>query len=172
GVLVGNCELCTESVRRDGYRAHLATEPETGLITGAEMTMANLDRFHPATSQIAETSASSGLKVYRDSAHGSGEAREAYGQAGRDTVVKPKPVQPAVPGGPTVDALTMGAGLRVGGEDHPVGGDRDKTEPDPGTWLFSDVLKSAGEWRVGCRCPGHGCPCCRSAVGRRGGGRT
>jgi hypothetical protein len=127
--------LCTESVRRDGYRAHLATEPETGLITDAEMTMADLDRFHPTTSQIAEiaeTSASSGLKVYGDSAHGSGEAREAYGQAGRDTVVKPKPVQPAVPGGLTVDDFTMGSGLRVGGEDHPVGGDRDRTESGPG----------------------------------------
>lgn len=30
----------SRSSRRDGYRAHLATEPETGLITDAEMTMA------------------------------------------------------------------------------------------------------------------------------------
>jgi hypothetical protein len=30
----------SKSVRRDGFRAHLAAEPETGLITECEMTMA------------------------------------------------------------------------------------------------------------------------------------
>src|SRR5690242_5506863 len=63
----------SKSVRRDGYRAHLATEPETGLITDTEMTMAtgdantdaamgvtmaNRDRFHTAdtSSETADTS--------------------------------------------------------------------------------------------------------------------
>ena len=30
----------SKSVRRDGFRGHVAAEPETGLITGCEMTMA------------------------------------------------------------------------------------------------------------------------------------
>jgi len=120
----------SKSVRRDGYRAHLATEPETGLITDAEMTMAtgeantdaamgvlmaNRDRFHstPATYTTAETaetaerSVNGGLEVYGDSAYGSGEAREAYRQAGHDTVIKPKPVNPAIPGGFTLDDFTV-----------------------------------------------------------------
>ena len=118
----------SKSARRDGYRAHLATEPETGLITDAEMTMAtgdantdaamgvkmaNRDRFHPAehpaehTAETAETSVGRGLEVYGDSAYGSGEAREAYRRAGHDTVIKPKPVLPAVPGGFTLDDFAV-----------------------------------------------------------------
>ena len=78
----------SKSARRDGYRAHLATEPETGLITDAEMTMAtgeantdaamgvkmaDRDRFHPTeptaeTAETAETSGGGGLEVYGDSA--------------------------------------------------------------------------------------------------------
>jgi IS5 family transposase len=119
----------SKSVRRDGYRAHLATEPETGLITDAELTMAtgsdntdaamgvkmaSRDRFHPtptadATPTTAETADTSGegLEVYGDSAYGSGEARDAYRRAGHDTMIKPKPVQPAVPGGFTLDDFVI-----------------------------------------------------------------
>jgi IS5 family transposase len=122
----------SKSARRDGYRAHLATEPETGLITDAQMTMATgeantdaamgvtmagRDRFHPTeqttqataeTAETAETSVGAGLEVYGDSAYGSGQAREAYRQAGHDTVIKPKPVNPAVPGGFTLDDFVIG----------------------------------------------------------------
>src|SRR5271157_2335688 len=48
-----------------------------------------------------------GLEVYGDSAYGSGEARAAYRQDGHDTVIKPKPLQPAVPGGFTLDDFTI-----------------------------------------------------------------
>jgi len=59
----------SRSQRRDGYRAHLAAEPDTGLITDCEMTMAtgegntdaamgvkmaNRDRYHP-TNDTADT---------------------------------------------------------------------------------------------------------------------
>jgi hypothetical protein len=114
----------SKSVRRDGYRAHLACEPETGLITDAELTMATgdantdaamgvtmtgRDRFHTHdhTAETAETAEGGGLEVYGDSAYGSGEAREAYRKAGHDTMIKPKPVQPAVPGGFTLDDFTV-----------------------------------------------------------------
>ena len=58
----------SRSQRRDGYRAHLANEPDTGLITDCEMTMAtgpdntdaamgvtlaDRDRFHPGTPRSA-----------------------------------------------------------------------------------------------------------------------
>jgi len=47
------------------------------------------------------------LEVYGDSAYGSGEARAAYRDAGHDTVIKPGPLRPAVPGGFTIDDFTI-----------------------------------------------------------------
>ncbi len=138
----------SKSKRRDGFRGHVAAEPETGLITDCEMTMAagdgstdaengvkmaGRDRFHPpaagpaapaqpqdggpsqarpqdaqepdqAAPADAEPRDGQGLEVYGDSAYGSGEARAAYRDAGHDTVIKPGPVRPAVPGGFTIDA--------------------------------------------------------------------
>src|SRR6266511_1196331 len=170
----------SRSQRRDGYRAHMAAEPDTGLITDCQMTMAtgedntdaamgvkmaNRDHFHPtttttdtdtdiettaaaadtaddgiaaATTDSADSAATtdsagsagsagsddtaaagseettdaeveggavpaSGLEIYGDSAYGSGQARAAYRNAGHDTVIKPKPLNPAVPGGFTLD---------------------------------------------------------------------
>jgi len=48
-----------------------------------------------------------GLEIYGDSAYGSGEARAAYLDAGHDTIIKPGPVRPAVPGGFTLDDFTV-----------------------------------------------------------------
>jgi hypothetical protein len=47
------------------------------------------------------------LEVYGDSAYGSGEARAACRDAGHDTVIKPGPLRPAVPGGFTIDDFTI-----------------------------------------------------------------
>jgi hypothetical protein len=47
------------------------------------------------------------LEVYGDSSYGSGEARAAYRAAGHDTVIKPGPLRPAVPGGFTADDFTI-----------------------------------------------------------------
>jgi len=147
----------SRSNRKDGYRGHLATEPDTGLITDCEMTMttgeantdaavgvkmANRDRFHNADGDTADASdgdvvvstetavstdvdtedieytgtavstadfgaedadTADGLEIYGDSAYGSGEARDAYRAAGHDTVIKPKPLASAVPGGFNLD---------------------------------------------------------------------
>ncbi len=183
----------SKSARRDGYRGHVAAEPETGLITDCEMTkaagqagsdpvvgeqMIRRDRYHhsdtqaaahptptepqptdpeptghehagqrPAEHQAADqdnpvadqdntvaepvadsrraasdqggqasgattapadaqpdcTQQGTGLQVYGDSAYGTGAARAAYRAAGHDTVIKPKPLRPAVEGGFTLD---------------------------------------------------------------------
>jgi Transposase DDE domain/Transposase domain (DUF772) len=105
----------SKSVRRDGFRAHLAAEPQTGLITDAEMTMgagpgstdaengaamATRDRFR-------DQPGDGGLEIYGDSAYGTGEARAAYRDAGHATVIKPMPLRPAVPGGFTLDDFTI-----------------------------------------------------------------
>src|ERR1700720_2538042 len=164
----------SKSVRRDGFRGHVSTEPETGLITDAELTaaageegsdpvvgqqMIARDRFHrpqtrtpqldtggdaapahqPQADQpggdeaVAEPPAApagdsgeittgrtdsadataapgekgAGLRVYGDSAYGTGAARAAYRDAGHQTVIKPKPLRPAVPGGFTLDDFTI-----------------------------------------------------------------
>ena len=111
----------SRSQRRDGYRAHLAAEPDTGLITDCEMTMATgqdntdaavgvrmagRDRFHPIT-EPALAEEDGGLEIYGDSAYGSGQARADYRDAGHETVIKPKPLTRAVPGGFTADDFTV-----------------------------------------------------------------
>ena len=161
----------SKSKRRDGFRGHVAAEPETGLITDCEMTMAagpgsadaengvkmaardrfggTPDRAEPdaeartreiagpqdaraggeagtspagadgpagpragAGAQVEEAEDSAAepgpvLEVYGDSAYGSGDARAAYRDAGHDTVIKPGPLRPAVPGGFTLDDFTV-----------------------------------------------------------------
>jgi hypothetical protein len=47
------------------------------------------------------------LEIYGDSAYGSAEARAAYRTAGHDTVIKPGPLRPAVPGGFTLDDFIL-----------------------------------------------------------------
>ena len=164
----------SKSVRKDGYRGHLAAEPETGLITDCQLTQAtgeqgsdpivgeqmiSRDRYHQARAQTAtpptEQSSdqqhtdqqhtsqrhpdgkaveasppwstddtttgtepagdqqpdspddSQGLEVYGDSAYGTGKARAAYRAGGHHTMIKPKPLRPAVDGGFTVDDFTI-----------------------------------------------------------------
>lgn len=160
----------SKSVRRDGFRGHVAAEPETGLITDAELTsaageagsdavvgqaMIARDRFgrpqtetanpnaggdvapadgaadQPGGDEAAAAAAAAGdggeittgrtdsaqatasadqgadLRVYGDSAYGTGAARAAYRDAGVHTVIKPKPLPPAVPGGFTLDDFTI-----------------------------------------------------------------
>jgi hypothetical protein len=54
-----------------------------------------------------------GLEVYGDSAYGTGAARAAYRDAGHDTMIKPKPLCPAVPGGFTLDDFTIDEAART-----------------------------------------------------------
>ncbi|HEX6403750.1 MAG TPA: IS1182 family transposase [Pseudonocardiaceae bacterium] len=126
----------SKSVRRDGYRGHVAAEPDTGLITDCELTkaaghagsdpvvgeqMISRDRYHQADAEpvrdkradqqpgddqptaAADQEKGEGLEVYGDSAYGTGQARAAYRAGGHDTVIKPKPLRPAVAGGFTLD---------------------------------------------------------------------
>jgi IS5 family transposase len=117
--------------RRDGYRAHVAADPETGIITDEKLTRAaGQENSDPAVAQeflaagadgdcgpgqaspdAAGSPGSDGeggaLAWYGDSAYGTGDLRDAIGKAGHQAVIKPKPVQPAVPGGFTVDDFTV-----------------------------------------------------------------
>jgi Transposase DDE domain/Transposase domain (DUF772) len=101
--------------RRDGYRAHVAAEPETGIITDEALTRAagaeNADaavaeRFLAAETTHADNHAST-REWYGDSAYGTGDLRDAIAKAGHRAVLKPKPLPAAVEGGFTVDDFTV-----------------------------------------------------------------
>ncbi len=147
--------------RRDGYRAHVAADPETGIITDEKMTKAaGQDNSDPAVAEqflareatgedsdgtgaaqaAAEAAASqdSGgdrdgdqLAWYGDSAYGTGDLRDAIGKAGHRAVIKPKPLQPAVEGGFTLDNFTASPGDRTvtcpGGVARPITPSRNVT---------------------------------------------
>ena len=120
--------------RRDGYRAHVAADPQTGIITDEKLTRAaGQENSDPAVaeeflaaqvagsgsgadgSQDATTSEDDTLAWYGDSGlRHRGPARcdrrsRAPGGAvaGHQAVIKPKPLQPAIPGGFTADDFTV-----------------------------------------------------------------
>ena len=123
----------SRSQRRDGYRAHVASDPETGIITDERLTRAAGDGngepdaaagFVAAAAEEAshdeETrdgagpvpaagggEAGTGLRWYGDSAYGTGELRAVIRGAGDQAVIKPKPLRPAVEGGFTLDDFTI-----------------------------------------------------------------
>jgi hypothetical protein len=110
----------SRSQRRDGYRAHVVSDPETGIITGEQLTRAAGDgNGEPdvaaqflAAGAAAGTAGddgrdSGGLRWYGDSAYGTGELRDAIKDAGHEAVIKPKPLHPAVAGGFTLDDFAI-----------------------------------------------------------------
>src|SRR6266568_1821053 len=124
--------------RRDGYRAHVAASPQTGIITDEKLTRAaGTENSDPAVAEeflAAETAGDDGdrtdgehadrgaacsqdsgddrdddrLAWYGDSACGTGGLRGAIDDAGRDAVIKPKPLQAPVEGGFTIDDFSVG----------------------------------------------------------------
>lgn len=82
---------------RDGYKAHVAVEPETGLVTDAVLTPANTSDAEVAPELLEHEAA--GTEVLGDSAYGSGALRAGLDAAGHTATIKPMPSRPAVPGG-------------------------------------------------------------------------
>ena len=80
--------------RQDGYKAHIAIEPDTGLITGVDLTPANAGDGPTGVALL--DGEEPGLQVLGDSAYGSGQVRDNLEQAGHDAVIKPWP-QPRNP---------------------------------------------------------------------------
>jgi IS5 family transposase len=101
----------SRSEYRDGYKAHLAVEPETGLITGAALTPANAADGPTGLRLLAGEER--GLEVLADSAYGSGETRASLRAAGHIQTIKPIPLRSAVPGGFTKDDFSIDAVART-----------------------------------------------------------
>ncbi len=87
----------SRSEYRDGYKAHIAVEPETGLVTATALTPANVGDGPTGVSLLAGEA--SGLQVLADSAYGSGEVRAALRDACHDQAIKAIPLRRTVPGG-------------------------------------------------------------------------
>ena len=117
----------SRSQRRDGYKAHICAEPDTGLITAAELTTADTSDAqvgprllqqdptapHNTTADTdtdtADTDTAEGFVglVLADSAYASGEALDAFAAAGYDTAIKPINPKPRIAGGFTRDDFTI-----------------------------------------------------------------
>jgi hypothetical protein len=105
--------------RQDGYKGHVAVEPESGLFTAGELTEASGADNHEAVVGLAlldedpepaagdGSSGSGGFEALGDSAYGTGEARAALADAGHTAIIKPAPLRPAVAGGFTIDDFTV-----------------------------------------------------------------
>jgi hypothetical protein len=102
----------TQSRQQDGFKAHIVIEPDTGLITAAELTKAS----GPENSDGAvgarligmdPTIAGTSVDVLADSAYGSGDMLAALARTAHTPVIKPWPVRPAVEGGFTLDDFTV-----------------------------------------------------------------
>ena len=118
--------------RRDGYRAHLAACPETGIITDEKLTRAaGTENSDPAVAEeflaaeagqqdngphaagrgggddAGEDCGGQPLAWYGDSAYGTGDLRGAISDAGHTAVIKPKPLRAPVEGGLTVDDFAV-----------------------------------------------------------------
>ena len=94
--------------RRDGFRAHVVADPETGIITGEKLTKAaGEDNSDAAVAAELIGREAGKAEVYGDSAYGTGDLRAGLARAGHIAVIKPKPLKPAVDGGFTADDFTV-----------------------------------------------------------------
>jgi hypothetical protein len=90
---------------RDGFKGHIAAEPETGLITANTLTGANTPDGQVATELLADESEP--VQVLGDCGYGGGQTRHDLAEAGHTTIIKPLPLAPAVPGGFTRDEFKI-----------------------------------------------------------------
>ncbi len=99
--------------RQDGFKAHLAVEPTTGIITASELTKAAGAEAADGATGIRLIDADTTLTenqpvdVLGDSAYGTGDALRKITDAKHTPFVKPWPTKPTVPGGFDIDDFTV-----------------------------------------------------------------
>jgi IS5 family transposase len=79
----------SRSEYRDGYKAHLAVEPQTGIVTAAVLTPANASDAKTAVTLLERETEP--VTVLADGAYGSGETLAAFDARGHRPVIKPYP---------------------------------------------------------------------------------
>ena len=86
----------------------MSFEPETGLFTAVELTAGSGTAGHEATVAARLLAREEGpVTALGDAAYGTGELRARLRDAGHAAVIKPSPLQPAVPGGLTSGSFTV-----------------------------------------------------------------
>jgi IS5 family transposase len=80
----------SRSSYRDGYKAHIAVEPETGIITACDLTPANIGDGPIGVALLEDEDP--GLEVLGDSAYGSGPVRADLKDAEHTAIIKPWPL--------------------------------------------------------------------------------
>ena len=96
----------SRSSYRDGYKAHIAVEPETGIITASTLTAADA-ADGPVGVDLLDGE-EPGLQVLADSAYGSGETRAALREAKHFQAIKAIPLaRPKIDGGYTRDDFVV-----------------------------------------------------------------
>ena len=96
---------------RDGYKAHVAAEPDSGLVTACDIGPGNAGDTEAAPGLLAEELA--GTEVLGDSAYSAGEFRDHLERSDMTAVIKPPPLRPAVEGGFTLDDFTINLKART-----------------------------------------------------------
>ena len=90
--------------RQDGFKAHIAIEPDTGIITDCALTKASGPDNHEAVVGLALIDdEKSPVRMLGDSAYGTGATRAALAEMKHGAVIKPIPLRTPVPGGFTSD---------------------------------------------------------------------
>jgi IS5 family transposase len=94
--------------RQDGFKAHIAVEPDTGIITDCALTKASGPDNHEAVVGLALLNDEhSPVRVLGDSAYGTGTTRAALAELKHVAVIKPIPLRAPVPGGFTSDDFSI-----------------------------------------------------------------
>jgi hypothetical protein len=94
--------------KQDGFKGHIAVEPDTGLFTDGKLTKAGGTGNAEAVIGLELLkSEDPGLEVLGDTAYSSGDARAALIEAGHTAIIKPAPLRPAVDGGFTIDDFAV-----------------------------------------------------------------
>ena len=99
----------TVSVYRDGFKGHVAVEPETGLVTACEVTAGNVGDAQAAPGLLRAERGD--IEVLGDSGYSAGAFRAQLVARGSRAIIKPPPLLRAVPGGFTVDDFAIDADL-------------------------------------------------------------
>jgi IS5 family transposase len=95
----------TNHAYRDGYKAHVAGEPDTGLVTGHDLTPGNTGDATAAPDLL--DGEAQGTEVLGDSAYGTGHLRAHLRNQHMTATIKPPPLRPATPGGYTIDDFAI-----------------------------------------------------------------
>lgn len=90
---------------RDGFKAHIGIEPDTGLITACDLTAGNVGDAQAAPGLLADEPEP--VEVLADSAYGSGQFRAHLAEHGHTATIKPIPLRSAIVDGFTIDDFTI-----------------------------------------------------------------